>query len=52
MIEYYFFLFETLFESHNRNYGNAISLFKIAEKKLADIPDEIEATEFYSKVAS
>ncbi|KAF1681291.1 Rap family tetratricopeptide repeat protein [Bacillus sp. SKDU12] len=52
MIEYYFFLFEALYESHNRNYGNAISLFKIAEKKLANIPDEIEAAEFYSKVAS
>ncbi|AIK46138.1 tetratricopeptide repeat protein [Bacillus atrophaeus] len=52
MIEYYFFLFEALFESHNRNYGNAISLLKIAEKKLADIPDEIEAAEFYSKAAS
>nr|WGD84972.1 tetratricopeptide repeat protein [Bacillus subtilis] len=52
MIEYYFFLFEALFESYNRNFENAISLFKIAEKKLSIIPDEIEVAEFYSKVAS
>lgn len=52
MIEYYFFLFEALYESYNRNFENAISLFKITEKKLSIIPDEIEAAEFYSKVAS
>ncbi|MGX4765446.1 response regulator aspartate phosphatase [Bacillus mojavensis] len=52
MIEYYFFLFEALYESYNRNFENAISLFKIAEKKLSIIPDEIEVAEFYSKVAS
>ncbi|KAF1680765.1 aspartate phosphatase [Bacillus sp. SKDU12] len=52
MIEYYFFLFEALYESYNRNFENAISLFKIAEKKLSNIPDEMEAAEFYSKVAS
>ena len=52
MIEYYFYLFEALFESYNRNFESAISLFNIAEKKLSLIPDEIEAAEFYSKVAS
>ncbi|ASB66535.1 MULTISPECIES: tetratricopeptide repeat protein [Bacillus amyloliquefaciens group] len=52
MIEYYFFLFEALYESHKRNFEKAITLFKIAEKKLKDIPDCIERAEFYSKVAS
>ncbi|MGG0364705.1 aspartate phosphatase, partial [Bacillus velezensis] len=52
MIEYYFYLFEALYESYNRNFESAISLFNIAEKKLSLIPDEIEAAEFYSKVAS
>ncbi len=51
-IEYYFFLFEALYEPYNQNFQNAINLFKIAEKKLSIIPDEIEAAEFYSKVAS
>ncbi len=32
MIEYYFFLFEALYESHKRNFEKAITLFKIAEK--------------------
>lgn len=48
MIEYYFFLFEALYESHKRNFEKAITLFKIAEKKLKDIPDCIERAEFYS----
>ncbi|MED1122466.1 Rap family tetratricopeptide repeat protein [Bacillus atrophaeus] len=52
MIEYYFYLFEALYESYNRNFESAISLFNIAEKKLSLIPDEIEIAEFYSKVAS
>ncbi|KAA6450238.1 Rap family tetratricopeptide repeat protein [Bacillus atrophaeus] len=52
MIEYYFFLFEALYESHNRNFEKAITLFNIAEKKLREIPDRIEQAEFYSKVAS
>ncbi|MEN4815832.1 Rap family tetratricopeptide repeat protein [Bacillus velezensis] len=52
MIEYYFYLFEALYESYNRNFESAISLFNDAEKKLSLIPDEIEAAEFYSKVAS
>ncbi|MGD1416402.1 aspartate phosphatase [Bacillus stercoris] len=52
MIDYYFFFYEAMYESYNKNYEQSIRLFKIAEKKLLKIPDEIEIAEFYSKVAS
>ncbi|MGV4321243.1 response regulator aspartate phosphatase [Bacillus mojavensis] len=52
MIDYYFHFYEAMYESYKKNYERAISLFKIAEKQLSKIPDEIEVAEFYSKVAS
>ncbi|KAA6453242.1 Rap family tetratricopeptide repeat protein [Bacillus swezeyi] len=52
MIDFYFYFFEAMYESYNKNFERAISLYKVAEKKLSKIPDEIEAAEFYSKVAS
>lgn len=40
-----------MYEAYNKNYDRAINLYGLAEKKLAEIPDEIEAAEFYSKVS-
>ncbi|MCY8298892.1 tetratricopeptide repeat protein [Bacillus inaquosorum] len=50
-LEYNFYLFEAMYEAYNKNYDRAINLYGLAEKKLAEIPDEIEAAEFYSKVS-
>ncbi|MCY7450612.1 tetratricopeptide repeat protein [Bacillus altitudinis] len=52
LIEYYFYLYKALYASYNRDYASAIGLFKIAEKKLQNIPDEIEVAEFHTKVAN
>lgn len=52
LIEYYFYLYKALYASYNRNYASAIGLFKIAEKKLQNIPDEIEVAEFHTKIAN
>ncbi|MEC3608644.1 aspartate phosphatase [Bacillus glycinifermentans] len=51
MIDYYFYFFEAMHEAYNKNFERAISLYKVAEKKLAKIPDDIEAAEFYFKVS-
>ncbi|MFN2747762.1 tetratricopeptide repeat protein [Bacillus sp. z60-18] len=51
MIDYYFYFFEAMHEAYNKNVERAISLYKVAEKRLAKIPDKIEAAEFYFKVS-
>ncbi|PRS11522.1 aspartate phosphatase [Bacillus paralicheniformis] len=51
MIDYYFYFFEAMHEAYNKNVERAISLYKVAEKKLAKVPDQIEAAEFYFKVS-
>ncbi|BCT30463.1 aspartate phosphatase [Bacillus velezensis] len=52
MIDYYFYFYEGMYEAYRKNFEEAIGLFKVAEKKLCHIPDEIEVAEFHSKVAS
>ncbi|GLF89460.1 response regulator aspartate phosphatase K [Bacillus safensis] len=52
LIEYYFYLYKALYASYKRDYASAIGLFKIAEKKLQHIPDEIEVAEFHTKIAN
>ncbi|MFP3420330.1 tetratricopeptide repeat protein [Bacillus sp. SIMBA_154] len=52
LIEYYFYLYKALYASYKRDYASAIGLFKIAEKKLQNIPDEIEVAEFHTKIAN
>lgn len=51
MIEYYFYFFSGHYEFHNKNYTKAINLYQIAERKLKNIPDEIEHAEFHYRVA-
>ncbi|MED1018320.1 Rap family tetratricopeptide repeat protein [Bacillus atrophaeus] len=51
MIDYYFYFFEAMHEAYNKNFERAISLYKVAEKKIVKIPDKIEAAEFYFKVS-
>ncbi|MCY7866117.1 aspartate phosphatase [Bacillus spizizenii] len=52
LIDYYFYLYEAEYMSYVKNYERAISLLKIAEKKLSKIDSDIEAAEFYKKAAS
>ncbi|MFS0653846.1 tetratricopeptide repeat protein [Bacillus sp. 179-C3.3 HS] len=52
LIEYYFYLYKALYASYQREYTSAIGLFKVAEKKLQNIPDEIEVAEFHTKIAN
>ncbi|WP_353854164.1 Rap family tetratricopeptide repeat protein [Bacillus sp. Bos-x628] len=52
LIEYYFYLYKALYASYKRDYTSAIGLFKIAEKKLQNIPDEMEVAEFHTKIAN
>ncbi|WP_144624895.1 response regulator aspartate phosphatase [Bacillus velezensis] len=52
LIDYYFYLYEAEYMSYVKNYERAISLLKIAEKKLSKVDSDIEAAEFYKKTAS
>ncbi|MCY8467310.1 aspartate phosphatase [Bacillus atrophaeus] len=52
LIDYYFYLYEAEYMSYMKNYERAMSLLKIAEKKLSKIDSDIEAAEFYIKAAS
>ncbi|MCY8989695.1 Rap family tetratricopeptide repeat protein [Bacillus atrophaeus] len=51
LTDYYFFLFEAMYEASNSNYDVAIGLYREAEQKLSAIPDDIERAEFYFKMA-
>ncbi|MEC1261631.1 tetratricopeptide repeat protein [Bacillus swezeyi] len=50
MTSYYYYLFSGAYEVYKKNYEQAVSFYKIAEKKLANVHDEIEAAQFHDKV--
>ncbi|MCY7836805.1 Rap family tetratricopeptide repeat protein [Bacillus haynesii] len=50
MTSYYYYLFSGAYEVYKKNYEQAISFYKIAEKKLAHVHDEIEVAQFHDKV--
>ncbi|MFT2194230.1 tetratricopeptide repeat protein [Bacillus subtilis] len=52
MLRFYFFLFKGMFESSRNNYSQALSLFRMAEKQLDKVYDEIEKAEFHYKLGS
>ncbi|MED4819123.1 tetratricopeptide repeat protein [Bacillus atrophaeus] len=52
MLRFYFFLFKGMFESAKNNYSHALSLFRMAEKQLDSVYDEIEKAEFHYKLGS
>ncbi|MDQ0174920.1 Rap family tetratricopeptide repeat protein [Bacillus chungangensis] len=51
MIEYYFWFFKGMYEFKRKNFVEAITYYKIAEKKVAAVDDEVEKAEFYYKLA-
>ncbi|NPC92116.1 tetratricopeptide repeat protein [Bacillus sp. WMMC1349] len=50
MISYYYYLFSGAYEVYQNNYEQAIRLYKMAEKKLAHVHDEIGVAQFHDKV--
>ncbi|MFN2747022.1 MULTISPECIES: Rap family tetratricopeptide repeat protein [Bacillus] len=50
MTSYYYYLFSGAYEVYKKNYEEAISFYKIAEKKLANVHDQIEVAQFHDKV--
>lgn len=51
MIEYYFWFFKGMYEFKRKNFITAINYYKIAEKKVDAVDDEVEKAEFYYKLA-
>lgn len=51
MINYYFWFFKGMYEFKQKNYNQAITCYKIAEKKLAYVKSEEEKAEFHYKLS-
>lgn len=51
LIEYYFWFFKGMYEFKRKDFVAAIIYYKIAEKKVAAVNDEVEKAEFYYRLA-
>ncbi|MGG3102133.1 Rap family tetratricopeptide repeat protein [Bacillus velezensis] len=51
MIQYYFYLFNGLYNFYQKDFIEAINFYKIAESRLSKVPDEIERAEFHYQTA-
>ncbi|WP_407708547.1 tetratricopeptide repeat protein [Bacillus altitudinis] len=52
MLRFYFYLFKGMYESAKNNYSEALSLFRVAERQLDKVHDEIEKAEFHYKIGT
>ncbi|WP_307894468.1 Rap family tetratricopeptide repeat protein [Bacillus swezeyi] len=52
MLRYYYFLFKGMYESAKNNYSKALTLFRVAERQLDNVEDEIEKAEFHYKLGN
>lgn len=51
LMSYYFYFYNGIYHDYLQDYDKALSYFRIAEKKLAYVDDEIEKAEFHYKLA-
>lgn len=51
LMSYYFYFYNGIYHDYLQDYDKALSYFRIAEKKLAYVDDEIEKAEFHYKIA-
>lgn len=51
LMSYYFYFYNGIYHDYLQDYDKALSYFRIAEKKLANVDDEIEKAEFHYKIA-
>ena len=49
-LNYYFYLFKGIYEDYKQNHTEALNFFRIAEKRLGAIQNEIEKAEFHYKI--
>ncbi|MCY7780596.1 aspartate phosphatase [Bacillus haynesii] len=49
-LNYYFYLFKGIYEDYKQNHTEALNFFRIAEKRLNVIQNEIEKAEFHYKI--
>ncbi|MCY8034003.1 tetratricopeptide repeat protein [Bacillus sonorensis] len=52
MLRYYYFLFKGMYESAKNNYSQALMCFRVAERMLDKVEDEIEKAEFHYKLGN
>ncbi|MBK4211708.1 tetratricopeptide repeat protein [Bacillus safensis] len=52
MLRFYFYLFKGMYESAKNNYSEALVLFRVAERQLDKVHDEIEKAEFHYKIGT
>ncbi|WP_339164553.1 tetratricopeptide repeat protein [Siminovitchia sp. FSL H7-0308] len=51
LIHYYYYFFSGMYEFYKKRYINAIINYKMAEKQLEKVPDDIEKAEFHYRLA-
>ncbi len=51
LMSYYFYFYNGIYHDYLQDYDKALSYFRIAEKKLTYVDDEIEKAEFHYKIA-
>ena len=52
LLRYYHFLFKGMYESARSNYSKALNCFRVAERQLDNVEDEIEKAEFHYKLGN
>ncbi|MGE6629592.1 tetratricopeptide repeat protein [Bacillus sp. NPDC077027] len=52
LLRFYFYLFKGMYESAQNNYSEALALFRVAERQLDKVYDEIEKAEFHYKLGT
>ncbi|GIN44781.1 Response regulator aspartate phosphatase G [Bacillus paralicheniformis] len=52
LLRYYYFLFKGMYESARSNYSKALNCFRVAERQLDNVEDEIEKAEFHYKLGN